>query len=543
MPDYMFLLESRLSAEQRAALQRVQETAQAHETNIYLTGGAVRDLISGMPIRDLDFTLEGNPARLARELEKLGARLLTQDDRIRHIELILPGDVDASLAAARDEIYHRPGTKPETRWGTITEDLRRRDFSMNAIALSLNPASRGLVLDPTNGLADLGKHEVRALSIHSFTNQPARLLRIVRYAVRTGFKFEQRTAEWFALAKQRGLHEAIEGEDVGAEVRQLAREEKMIPILKAWENHGLIEAIHPRLARRHPHYDKLTRLTRVRDAVLAALPGGDGNRPRLFAPATYYLLARLKSRERSSALARMGFRSREIEQVVHLEVKAQKAVKMLMSRKTASPRQAYDLLELLPLDLLLFVQTRFSQAKALGKIRRYLTKWKPLRRQLPAEELEALGVPRGPMFDKILESFFDLQLAGKGRKPEERAKLLRRLAGLKPEPKKPEAHAPEKEKEVAAGKFKRSKKAESAPEHAAGTPAPPAAPPPAPEPAEPRPGKGIAKHEKLLKPAPPKRTRPAKTRRIPKPKPRRRSSPPAKPKPRRKLKSRSAKRR
>ena len=79
MPDYMFLLESRLSAEQRAAVLKVQELAIATESNLYLTGGAVRDLISGMPIRDLDFVTEENPSRLAHELEKNGARIVHDD--------------------------------------------------------------------------------------------------------------------------------------------------------------------------------------------------------------------------------------------------------------------------------------------------------------------------------------------------------------------------------------------------------------------------------------------------------------------------------
>jgi tRNA nucleotidyltransferase/poly(A) polymerase len=87
MPDYMYMLESRLSAEQRAVLLRVQELAAESATNVYLTGGAVRDLISGMPIRDLDFTVEGNPARLARELEKGGARIVTEDGKLRRVEM------------------------------------------------------------------------------------------------------------------------------------------------------------------------------------------------------------------------------------------------------------------------------------------------------------------------------------------------------------------------------------------------------------------------------------------------------------------------
>src|SRR5579859_64547 len=214
MPDYMYMLESRLSAEQRAVLVRMQELAVETATNVYLAGGAVRDLISGMSIRDLDFTVEGNPSKFARELEKGGARGVDEDEKLRRIEMVFAGDVDGSIEAAREEVYPRPGARPETRWSTIMEDLRRRDFSLNAIALSLNAASRGLLLDPTNGLADLESREVRALSIHSFTNQPVRLLRALRYAARMGFEMESRTQEWFDLAIERELQDSITPDEI-----------------------------------------------------------------------------------------------------------------------------------------------------------------------------------------------------------------------------------------------------------------------------------------------------------------------------------------
>ena len=97
------------------------------------------------------------------------------------------------------------------------EDLGAAIFSINAIAISLNPNSRGLLLDPTNGLADLERREVRALSIHSFTNQPVRLLRALRYEARMGFKMETRTKDWFSLALERELQNSISQEDAGGE--------------------------------------------------------------------------------------------------------------------------------------------------------------------------------------------------------------------------------------------------------------------------------------------------------------------------------------
>src|SRR5258708_27331173 len=168
MPDYMFLLESRLSPEQRAAMLRVQELAAVLGFNVYLTGGTVRDLITGANLRDLDFTVEGNPSKMARELEKGGAKVLSEDEKLRHVELLFAGDVEGSISAARDEHYVRPGTRPEIRWSTIMEDLRRRDVSLDAIAISLKRASGGFCFAPPNGISDMYRGESAALLSHNF---------------------------------------------------------------------------------------------------------------------------------------------------------------------------------------------------------------------------------------------------------------------------------------------------------------------------------------------------------------------------------------
>jgi tRNA nucleotidyltransferase/poly(A) polymerase len=469
MPDYMFLLESRLSPEQRAVLERVQELARSQELNIYLTGGAVRDLISGQPIRDLDFTVEGNPVKMVRELEKGGARVLSEQERSRHYEVIFAGDVDGSVAAARDDVYERPGTKPDYRFSGVMEDLRRRDFSVNAIAISLNAQSRGLLLDPMNGLADLERQEVRALSIHAFTNQPIRLMRILRYAARMGFKIESRTQEWFDLAVERRLHENLPGPDVGEEFRALTREDNPVATLKVWESHGLLEAIHPHLQKRKPDYDDLNKLARVRINLYSA-----GIRPRLARPVMYYTLGRLKPRDASTALRNMEFRSAEMETLSELVPEAQKIVHTLKGRKTNAPKDAYSYIASLPGEMLAFLEVEFPSPPVISKLHNFLQKWRPLRLALPAAELDALGVQRGPKFDKILDQVFEMQLRGRARTPEDRTKALRQLAGIKDEPKK----KPEKEKKkrgekntpgatatVAGSKAEPPKKSASAEQH------------------------------------------------------------------------------
>jgi tRNA nucleotidyltransferase/poly(A) polymerase len=431
----MFLLESRLSPEQRAVMLRVQELSAALGFNVYLTGGTVRDLVTGASLRDLDFTVEGNPSKIAHELEKGGAKILSEDEKLRHVEVLFAGDCEGSISAARDDHYVRPGTRPEIRWSTIMEDLRRRDFSLNAIAISLNPASRGLLLDPTNGLSDIERAEVRALTIHSFTNQPVRLLRVLRYTARMGFKIEQRTQEWFDLAIERNLQETIAPEDAGDELRALAREERPAVVLKAWEEHDLLEAVNPVLAKKHPAYDAIARLMKVREDLFTA-----GFRPRLAAPMLLAILGKLKDRELSNVLSKAGFRSAESEGVLAYEGEALVAQKELVGRKMNAPVDAYRFLEKMPLDQVAYLMAESNKSAALSKIRAFLNKWRPVRIALPvvATELEALGMPRGTKFDQIVEQVFAMQLTGRGKTKEEREKILRKLSGIKEPPKKKE---------------------------------------------------------------------------------------------------------
>ncbi len=435
MPDYMFLLESRLSPEQRAAMLRVQELASAVGFNIYLTGGTVRDLITGATLRDLDFTVEGNPSKMARELEKGGAKVLSEDEKLRQVEILFGGDYEGSISAARDDHYVRPGTRPEIRWSTIMEDLRRRDFSLNAIAISLNPASRGLLLDPTNGLSDIEHGEVRALTIHSFTNQPVRLLRALRLAARMGYKLESRTQEWFNLAIERELHHTITPEDAGEELRALAKEERPHLTLKEWEENNLLERVHPLLDKKHPDYEAINRMIKVRDDLFMA-----GFRPRLATPMMLAILGRLKDREASHLLSKLGFRSAEIDVIESFPDKANEIQRDLAGKKTKKPIDAYRYIEKLPMEYVAYLLAESNNSAAISKLKAFLHKWRPIRLALPvvANELEALGMARGPKFDHIVQEVFAAQLNGRGKTPEERVKMLRKLSGIKEAPKKKE---------------------------------------------------------------------------------------------------------
>src|SRR5271157_3826334 len=144
MSDYMFALESHLDAAQNRAVAEIQRIATEATATVWLTGGAMRDMLRGAPIRDLDFTVERDAVKSGKALaHALDGKVVSEDSLKRWVELELPGNVRASVANARTEKYARPGGKPQVAPATIHEDLTRRDFTINAIALSINRGSRG----------------------------------------------------------------------------------------------------------------------------------------------------------------------------------------------------------------------------------------------------------------------------------------------------------------------------------------------------------------------------------------------------------------
>jgi hypothetical protein len=224
-----------------------------------------------------------------------------------------------------------------------------------------------------------------------------------------------------------------------------------------------LETLPPQLHKRRPDYDAIARLCKIREDLYAA-----GLRPRLGRLMLAAVLGRLKAREQGALLGKLGFRSAEIDAVLGLEGAALRAQKELAGRHANTPIDAYRLLEKMPLELLASLLAESSNSKALSKIRAYLQKWRPMRGGLPpvAVELEALGFPRGPKFDAVLEQVFALQLTGKGKTPEDRLKILRKLSGIKEPPKKKVKEERKKSTQMA-DKLKAAGEARHAAAHAA----------------------------------------------------------------------------
>ena len=180
MPDYIYLLENRLSADQQNALRQLREAAREAGMILFLTGDAVRDLTSGHAVRDLEVAVHGNALKLKKTIEKLGGKVWGEDEASRSLYLCFPGTVRVDVVSTHRVEYPKPG-KPVYHPASIQEDLRRRDFTVNAMAISLNEGSFGLLMDPLNGAADIEARTLRLVSNYGFLEEPSLLIRATRY--------------------------------------------------------------------------------------------------------------------------------------------------------------------------------------------------------------------------------------------------------------------------------------------------------------------------------------------------------------------------
>ncbi len=514
MADYIYMMESRLTPDQQRAVTLVQDLARAQEMNVYLTGGAIRDLISGFPIRDLDFTVQGNALKLQRELEKAGAVLQGVDEDLRSMYVLLPGNVRSEIAMARAERYEKPGRPPEIASGTIIDDLRRRDFTVNAMALSLNPGSRGLLLDPFNGVADIEAKLIRVLHNYAFYEEPSRLIRATRYTTRFHFALEERTQARFDAAREGNYIDNISDRAVGYEIEQIAYEDDPLHLLRLYEKEGWLKVLNPHWSASKVDTASLAQLLKTKQQMLDLGYTLDA------APAVmYFLTHRLGDRD-IAAMQRLMPRKSFVETWRKLDDDAKELTKRLTGKEAPTPSLAWKLLSTARPETILFLDTTTRTQAVAQKIRNFFTKWRQMKDKLPLPEMAELRItPELPVYPKLAEDAFYLLLDGKLRSRTEILKFLKPFAPPPPAPPPPPSKrgrgAKGAEAAPAPADAKHGKKGKSAePAAAAVAPGKPAVPKhasPSPSaakaPAEPAPKKAPAAP---AKPRPPKKSAPRK---------------------------------
>ena len=400
MADYIYLLENRLSQAQQRALLTVRELARAKGLTVFLVGGAVRDMTSGSPVRDLDVAVQGNALKLKKDIEKAGGEISGEYDAGQALFVRFPGGVRMEIGSTLAVTYPKPG-RPVVKAALILDDLRRRDFTANAMALSLNDGSYGLLMDPLNGVADIENRELRLVSNYGFIEDPVRMIRGTRLMARLGWQMDEKTQARYETGKQEEYISALDEFHRGYETEEIFHEEDPLRVLKRLEAEGWMKHLFPALSVGKANVAELERLRESQTQLEMQGIHPDpsmANFPLLTAKLAPKEIAALKQ-----SFPRQGF----VGEIEALEGEAKAFAAEFSGKGAAAPSQAWKLLHSTKPESVLWVAHTSKVAAIQARFKGFFTEWAQARQKLPYTMMQEMRiVPDLPGYDELLDKLF-----------------------------------------------------------------------------------------------------------------------------------------
>jgi tRNA nucleotidyltransferase/poly(A) polymerase len=428
MPDYIYLLENRLSADQQSALRHVREAAREAGTILFLTGDAVRDLTSGHAVRDLEVAVHGNALKLKKTMVKLGAKVWGEDDDSRALYLCFPGTVRVDIVSTHRVEIPKPG-KIIYQPASIQEDLRRRDFTVNAMAISLNEGSFGLLMDPMNGAADIEFRTLRLVSNYGFLEEPSLLIRATRYRSRLGWEMDPKTHTRYMNAREEGVIERLSAQARKRELEQIGHEEEGLKVLQALEAEGWMKVLFPVWTSYKADEAGLTALHDL--AVELLLQGVHAD---MSAAQMRLLTAKLSGRE-VSALKKQMLRPGFVEEWSDLDSMAAGFAKVLLAKQNTTPSACFKLFMSYDPEAILWLGFTSKDAAVQERYKLFLKVWPAVRQQIPHALMQEMRITAAlPSYEEIVQTVFLQLIDGKLTTPEEARAFLEPYSPPAPPP-------------------------------------------------------------------------------------------------------------
>jgi tRNA nucleotidyltransferase (CCA-adding enzyme) len=403
-------LRAGVTGAMRDALEVVLRLANEEGRTLYLVGGALRDLVLGRGQVDVDLVGEGPMVSLGeRAAGALAGRW--KEHRAFGTATVEGGDFRLDLAMARGEGYTRPGALPKVRPASIGEDLARRDFTINAMALALCGRQRGQLLDPFNGMADIAGGLVRVLHDRSFIDDATRILRAVRYETRFSFRLEEKTQA--LLKRDLPYLDTISAARLRHELLRLLAEDEPEKGLLRCQELGVLAAMHEALRFDGKLAVAFRRARRVRQAA---------PQPELYLG----LLATPLSLADAEAVAIRLALSKTQRQALQGAAALPQLLPWL-SRADVRPSQVVERLDSYPSTAVGACALVASRSTARKKLGQYLTEWRYVKPSLDGRALERLGIARGPGMGDVLGLLKAARLDGQASSRDEEVELVRRV--------------------------------------------------------------------------------------------------------------------
>lgn len=414
------LLEKSLDGTRLTLLRVIREAATQRGLPIYIVGGAVRDLLLGRRLNDFDLTVEGDATALARSLASKNGGMVTVHTKFGTAKWFLPknlrpfdtaqgrpetGTHDAlDLISARSETYKHPAALPTVKPGSIADDLHRRDFTINALAVRLDGAHVGELRDDFHGMADLQNGMIRVLHPRSFIDDPTRMYRAVRYERRYGFRIADDTLA--LIAEARPFVEKLSAQRIRHELDLILEEPNAVSMLNHLDELGLLTVIHPALS----NFSQSNLATvKSEDAVLQ-------NRNSRWV----LWLMHLNDQEIEFLHERLHFPA-DLLKILHSAVSLNANLSAVVGLK---PSKVVEFLEGYSIKALEVVSIAVQDEKTKAILTKYLSEWWHVKPKTTGHDLKKRGVPPGPKYSEILRRLRAAWLDGDVKTEEEEHRML-----------------------------------------------------------------------------------------------------------------------
>ncbi|MDR1166960.1 MAG: CBS domain-containing protein [Deltaproteobacteria bacterium] len=422
------MMESRLSAPAFALLREMGEIAAKMGVSLYLVGGTVRDLIMLKPIHDLDFTVTGELSGFTRALVKArpGGELRTHP-RFKTATLILPEGYKLDFSSARVEYYEYPGALPVVRRASIQLDLQRRDFTVNTLAIGLNPAEFGKLLDYYRGYQDIRDGLIRVLHSLSFVEDPTRAFRAVRFENRLGFRISRMTANLISGAVAGGFLKNLSARRILAEIKLTCQEDEPGSAFERLGAFGLLKSVDPNLKIGKKHLELFRKVDRVRDWYRLTFSSR-------FSPLWLVYFLALTFELDQESLYRLSDNMEESRKMVRALISERPFLERVIAanKKNESdapilPSEADEVFGNVSWPGVLYIMARVGTGPMARAGASFLTTYRRVKSELDGDDLISMGFAPGPALREALESLRKARLDGVIRGVEAEREYVKKL--------------------------------------------------------------------------------------------------------------------
>jgi len=419
------LMKERLPRKVTELLQAAGETAHRLGMKAYAVGGFVRDLVMRAENLDVDIVVEGDGIAFAEAFGVSTGARVRPHHKFGTAVLVFPDGFKIDVATARVEYYLEPAALPTVEYSSLKQDMYRRDFAINTLAVRLNPAGYGELIDFFGAQRDIKEKVIRVLHSLSFVEDPTRILRAMRFERRFGFAISRHTLNLIRNVVRLDLVSKLPKPRLFGELELILKEEDPVSILRRLAELGLGPSIHPGLTLEKAQISLLEETAEV--LVWFSLLYLD-EKVEKWAVLFLALLDPLPAEEAKNLARDLGVRSRVRECVREGKDEANGVVLRLLSTSTISRKMIYDVLSPLANEVILYLMARTKHPDIKRYISLYFTQLKNVRPQVKGQDLLDLGYPSGPQFKDIFDAILERKFAGELRsKAEEMSFVLSRF--------------------------------------------------------------------------------------------------------------------